>query len=68
MEFGGRGFKSHSGQLSIATSNNPSVVNTIYTYIHIYRSREETLVIRLLSTVNKDSVEEPKDFSKDIGT
>ena len=24
-----RGFKSHSGQLSIATSNNPSVVNTI---------------------------------------
>ena len=24
----GRGFKSHSGQLSIATSENPSVVNT----------------------------------------
>ena len=37
-EFSGRGFKSHSGQLSIATSKNPSVVNTIcissfrYTY------------------------------------
>ena len=28
-EFSGRGFKSHSGQLSIATSENPSVVNTI---------------------------------------
>ena len=29
-EFSGRGFKSHSGQLSIATSKNLSVVNTIY--------------------------------------
>ena len=29
-EFSGRGFKSHLGQLSIATSKNPSVVNTIY--------------------------------------
>ena len=27
--FSGRGFKSHSGQLSIATSKNRSVVNTI---------------------------------------
>ena len=31
--YSGRGFKSHSGQLSIATSKNPSVVNTIYMYI-----------------------------------
>ena len=29
MEFGDCEFKSHSGQLSIATSKNPSVVNTI---------------------------------------
>ena len=29
MEFSGRGFISHSGQLSTATSQNPSVVNTI---------------------------------------
>ena len=28
-EFSGRGFKSHSDQLSIATSKNCSVVNTI---------------------------------------
>ena len=28
-EFTGRGFKCHSGQPSIATSKNPSVVNTI---------------------------------------
>ena len=27
-EFNGRGFKSYSGQLYIATSKNPSVVNT----------------------------------------
>ena len=36
MEFSGRGFKSPSGQLSTATSNNPSVVNTIYIYIFIH--------------------------------
>ena len=35
MEFSGRGFQSRSGKLSIATSKNPSVVNTIYIYIHI---------------------------------
>ena len=29
-EQNGRGFKSHSGQLHIATSKNLSVVNTIY--------------------------------------
>ena len=36
-EFSGRGFKSHShsGQLSIATSNNPSVVNSEYHIIYI---------------------------------
>ena len=28
MEFSGRGFISYSGQLSIATSKNPSMVNT----------------------------------------
>ena len=33
-EFSGRGFKSHSGQLSIATLKNPSVMNTIYIYIY----------------------------------
>ena len=33
-EISGRGFKSHSGQLSIATLKNPSVVNTIYIYIY----------------------------------
>ena len=31
-----RGLKSHSGQLSIATSKNPSVVNTIYIYVCMY--------------------------------
>ena len=42
-EFSGRGFKSHSGQLSITTSKNPSVVNTIsissfrYTHLITYR-------------------------------
>ena len=35
-EFSGHGFKSHSGQLSIATSKNPSVVNMIYVCIYIY--------------------------------
>ena len=29
MEFSGRGFKSHPGQRSIATSKNPSGVNTL---------------------------------------
>ena len=46
MEFTIRGFKSHSGQLSIATSKNLSVVNNnnynnnnnIYIYIYIYIS------------------------------
>ena len=41
MEFSGRGFKSHSGQLSIATSNNPSMVNTTYIYIYIYISKKD---------------------------
>ena len=42
-EFTGRGFQSHSGQLSIATSKNPSKANTIcissfrYTHIITYR-------------------------------
>ena len=44
MEFSGRGFKSHSGQLSIATSNNPSLVNTIciisFRYTHVITSRK----------------------------
>ena len=39
MEFSGRGFKYHSGQLSIATSKNRSVKNTMYIssfrYIHV---------------------------------
>ena len=33
-QFSGHGFKSQSGQLSIATSKNPSVANTIYKSIH----------------------------------
>ena len=41
-KFSGRGFKSHSGQLSIATSNNPSVVNTkcisSFRYTHVISS------------------------------
>ena len=41
-KFSGRGFKSHSGQLSIATSNNPSVVNIIcinsFRYTHVITS------------------------------
>ena len=36
MEFGGRGFKSQSGQLSLTTSQNPSVVNTINTISFCY--------------------------------
>ena len=36
MEFTGRGFKFHTGQLCIATSKNLSVVNTIYMYTYIY--------------------------------
>ena len=36
IEFSGCGFKSHSAQLSIATFQNPSVVNT-YKYIHHWR-------------------------------
>ena len=40
----GRGFKPLSGQLSISTSNNPSVVNTIcissFRYTHMIISRK----------------------------
>ena len=43
-EFIGRGFKSHSGRLSIATSNGSSVVNTIYIssfcYTYVITSRK----------------------------
>ena len=35
QKFNGRGFKSRSGQLSIAASKNLSAVNTIYIYIYI---------------------------------
>ena len=31
-----REFKLHSGQPYLATSKNPSVVNTIYIYLNIY--------------------------------
>ena len=41
-ESSGRGFKSHSGQLSLATSKNSSVVNTIcinlFRYTHVITS------------------------------
>ena len=43
-----RGFKSHSGQLSIATSNNPSVVNTIC--ITSFRYKPDYLCETLLKT------------------
>ena len=40
--FSGRGFKSHSGQLSVATSENHSVLNTIsinsFCYTHVITS------------------------------
>ena len=43
-EFSGRWFKSHSGQLLIAASKNPSVVNTIdissFFYTHVITSRK----------------------------
>ena len=32
----GRGFKSHSGQLFVATSKNPSVIGDYHIYIYIY--------------------------------
>ena len=41
MEFGDCGFKSHSGQLSIATSKNLSVENTIY--INSFRYKRDYL-------------------------
>ena len=36
MEFSYCGFKSHSGQLSVATSENPELVNTIYIKLYMY--------------------------------
>ena len=43
-ELRGRGLKSHSDQLSIAASNNPSAVNTIcissFPYKHVITSRK----------------------------
>ena len=41
MEFKARGFKSYSGELSIATSRNLSIVNT---YIYIYTYYTNTLM------------------------
>ena len=39
MKFNGRGFKSHSHLLSMATSKNCSTVNTIYIpYLYLYLS------------------------------
>ena len=58
MGFSGRGFKSHSGQLSIATSKNPSVVNTIYTYIHTYMSRK-SFIKKMLSFENQIYIKNP---------
>ena len=39
MEFSGCGFKSHSGQLSIATSKNYSVVNNIHRVLKSHISK-----------------------------
>ena len=46
MEFSGCGFKSHSGQLSIATSKNPSIpyMNTIH--IQIYKKPSEGVRVK----------------------
>ena len=42
MEFSGREFKSQSGQLSVATSKNPSVVNTIHIYMRSNKQNPKT--------------------------
>ena len=49
ISFSGRGFKSHSGQLSRATSNNPSMVNTIYIHIYIYILYIINYIIHIIS-------------------
>ena len=41
-EFGGRGFKSHAGQLTIPTSKN-----SIYLYIYIYTNLPVNVIVRL---------------------
>ena len=59
MEFRGFGFKSHSGQLSIATSKNPLLVNTIciYSFRNTYRITStkfrSKLTWRLTKTIAK---------------
>ena len=45
-EFSGRGFKSHSGQLYIATSKNPSVVNSIYN-LHTHARAHASMQARI---------------------
>ena len=53
MEFSGRGFESHLGQLSIATSWSPSVVNTIYDmciwYVYMVFTTEVLLEVAIES-------------------
>ena len=59
--FSGRGFKSHSGQLSIAASKNPSVVITMLKYseemvtaFHEYNTRiKESGLIDGISVLGK---------------
>ena len=49
MKFGGHGFKSNSGQISLDTSKNPSVVNTIYifdNYITIFANSFYVFFVR----------------------
>ena len=51
--FSGRGFKSHSGQLSLATSKNSPVVNTIcirsFHYTHVITSTKFQLKINMVT-------------------
>ena len=53
-EFSGHGFKSDSGQLSIATSKNSSLLNSItyiYLYIYIYIYKYACIYIYVHSSV-----------------
>ena len=45
------GFRSHSGQLSIAASKNPSVMNTIYTDTYISDRLKTTVNYLLYATI-----------------
>ena len=56
MEFSGRGFKYHSGQLSIATSKNHLVGNTISLSISLQILHEQIGFEHLISVLNDESL------------